>query len=75
MIRVVRRADGRLDVDRAGPGRGAWPCRESAACLAEAARRHGFERAFRAPVNAAAVELLAANLERSSKQAALDVRG
>jgi hypothetical protein len=43
--------------------------------LAEAARRHGFERAFRAPVNAAAVELLAANLERSSKQAALDVRG
>jgi len=31
------------------PGRGAYVCRE-ADCLAEAVRRHGFERSFRAAV-------------------------
>jgi predicted RNA-binding protein YlxR (DUF448 family) len=75
LFRVVRLAGGQLEADRTGPGRGAWLCRGSAACLQEAARRHGFDRAFRAPVEAAAVERLRASLESASKQAAPDVRG
>jgi len=31
------------------PGRGAYVCRDPQ-CLAEAVRRHGFERSFKAPV-------------------------
>jgi predicted RNA-binding protein YlxR (DUF448 family) len=75
LFRVVRVAGGQLRVDPNGPGRGAWLCRESPACLQDAARRHGFERAFRAPVEAGAVERLRASLESASKQAAHDVRG
>jgi predicted RNA-binding protein YlxR (DUF448 family) len=75
LFRVVRLAGDRLEADRTGPGRGAWLCRGSEACLQEAARRHGFDRAFRAPVEAAAVERLRASLESASKEAAPDVRG
>jgi predicted RNA-binding protein YlxR (DUF448 family) len=44
-------SEGRLVADRDSrlPGRGAYVCREPD-CMAEAVRRHGFERSFRAPV-------------------------
>ena len=40
--------DGSLATGRSLPGRGAWLCRGSAACLERAARRGAFERALRA---------------------------
>ena len=52
LVRVVRRPDGSLAVDRHGPGRGAWLCRGSLGCLDDAVRRHGFDRAFAASVDA-----------------------
>jgi predicted RNA-binding protein YlxR (DUF448 family) len=62
MVRIVRRPDGALEVDRSGAGRGAWLCRESADCLERAVRQHRFERAFRAPVEGDALQRLCAQL-------------
>jgi predicted RNA-binding protein YlxR (DUF448 family) len=44
-------ADGQLvpDPEARLPGRGAYVC-QAASCMAEAVRRQGFERSFRAPV-------------------------
>jgi predicted RNA-binding protein YlxR (DUF448 family) len=56
LTRVARQADGSLVVDREAPGRGAWLCREpttggvSAQCLAAAAHRDAFRRAFKTAV-------------------------
>jgi predicted RNA-binding protein YlxR (DUF448 family) len=44
-------------------------------CVQEAARRHAFDRAFRAPVETIAIEHLRASLKTASKQDAADVRG
>ncbi len=63
LFRVVRQADGQLRVDRTGPGRGAWLCRESPDCIEEAARRRAFDRAFKAPVATIAIEHLRASLK------------
>ena len=52
LIRIVRLPGGALSVDRHGAGRGAWLCRDSPGCLDDAVRRHGFERAFRASIDA-----------------------
>jgi predicted RNA-binding protein YlxR (DUF448 family) len=75
LVRVVRQADGQLRVDRKGPGRGAWLCRGSVACLQEAARRRAFQRAFGASVETDAIDQLRADITNASKQAAADVRG
>ncbi len=75
LVRVVRQADGQLRVDRKGPGRGAWLCRGSDACLQEAARRHAFQRAFGAPVGTNAIEQLRAQQTTASKESVADVRG
>jgi uncharacterized protein len=50
LLRVVL-SEGTLLADPDGrvPGRGAYVCRD-AECMAEAVRRHGFERSFRAAV-------------------------
>ena len=50
--------DGELAVDREArlPGRGAW-VHPHPACVAEAARRGAFERAFRRPVTTPAEKL------------------
>ena len=56
LVRVARRADGSLVIDRVAPGRGAWLCREPATggvsgqCLEAAARRDAFPRAFKTAV-------------------------
>jgi len=57
-VRVVRRADGSLLVGRTLPGRGAWLCRDSAACVETAQKRRAFERALRGPVDAEAFDRL-----------------
>ena len=57
MVRVARRADGSLCIDRVAPGRGAWLCREDSSdspkqgCFNRALRSGAFARAFRAPVS------------------------
>ena len=55
LIRVVRRPDGTVQAGRTLPGRGAWLCAGSPACLQRAARRGALARALRAPVSAEAV--------------------
>jgi uncharacterized protein len=56
LVRVVRRTDGTLVIDRTAPGRGAWLCRDGqletprTVCVVQADRRGGFSRAFRAQV-------------------------
>ena len=52
---MVRGSDGTLALGRALPGRGAWLCAGSHACIERAAQRNAFGRALRAPVSAAAV--------------------
>jgi len=51
---VVRRADGWLAVSRRHPGRGAWLCRDSPACVDRALRARAFERALRSRSETAA---------------------
>jgi predicted RNA-binding protein YlxR (DUF448 family) len=48
MTRLVRRADGRVDADAAGKGRGAYVCRD-AACLERALKPGRLAHAFRRP--------------------------
>ncbi len=63
LVRVVHRADGSLSVDRTGPGRGAWLCAGSTACLDQALRRRAFDRALRAMVPPGAADGLRAEVE------------
>jgi len=56
--RVVRQADGTLVPGRTLPGRGAWLCQALQPCLDLAARRGGFDRAFRTRVTPAQIEAL-----------------
>jgi predicted RNA-binding protein YlxR (DUF448 family) len=63
---VALGADGDLVVGK-GPGRGAWLCAESVACLDEAGRRRAFNRALRAEVSGAAVGRLRAALQEHGK--------
>ena len=57
-------ADGRMALDRMGAGRGAWLCRlgdtrlARPECVATAKKRGAFERALRAQVNPADIEVL-----------------
>jgi len=53
---------GALSVDRQGAGRGAWLCTGSPGCLDDAVRRRGFDRAFAAPIGAADLQQLRAQL-------------
>jgi predicted RNA-binding protein YlxR (DUF448 family) len=61
-MRVVRTADGGLAVGRELPGRGAWLCVRSPACLDLAGRRKAFDRALRGAIDPAAVAELRAQL-------------
>ena len=61
MVRVVRLGDGSLATGRTLPGRGAWLCRDSPACVDLADRRRAFERALRGSIGAGA----AGDLKRS----------
>ncbi len=56
LVRVIRREDGRLEVGRTLPGRGAWVCAGSPACVDAAERRKAFDRALRTTVHGHAVD-------------------
>ena len=60
LVRVIRREDGRLETGRTLPGRGAWLCAGSPACIDQAQRRRVFDRALRGPVDPRSVERLRA---------------
>jgi len=64
MVRVVRTEDGSLSIGRMHPGRGAWLCNDSAACVDLAEKRRAFDRALRGPVSAASVAALHEELNR-----------
>jgi len=59
---MVARPGGGLDVGRTLPGRGAWLCAGSPACLDAAERRKAFDRALRTTVHARTVEDLRTRL-------------
>ena len=75
LIRIVRLPGGALSVDRHGAGRGAWLCRDSPGCLDDAVRRHGFERAFAAAIDAGDLQQLRMHLGEAWGRPAPDVRG
>jgi predicted RNA-binding protein YlxR (DUF448 family) len=60
LIRCVLDADGTVRVDRRAPGRGAWLC--GSRCLEPAIRRKAFDRTWRQPVTAEALEHLVVEL-------------
>lgn len=63
LLRLHLDAEGRLRIDRTGPGRGAWLCAaDPGPCLAAAIRRRALERAFRRRPDEASVEAVGAQL-------------
>jgi predicted RNA-binding protein YlxR (DUF448 family) len=56
-------------------GRGAWLCRDSVGCLGDAVRKHGFERAFKASIDAGDLQQLQLHLGEAWGRPARDVRG
>ena len=62
-------------MDKHAAGRGAWLCRDSLGCLDDAVRRHGFERAFAASIDAEDLQQLRAHLGEAWGRPAPDVRG
>ena len=56
LVRVVARPGGGLAVGRTEPGRGAWLCAGSPACLEAATRRRAFDRALRTTIRSNAVQ-------------------
>ena len=62
-------------MDRHGAGRGAWLCRDSIGCLDDAVRRHGFERAFKASIDARDLQQLQTHLGEAWGRPVRDVRG
>ncbi len=67
LVRLNVDDEGRLRLDRAGPGRGAWLCAASAAaCLVRARDHRGVDRAFRRPVDRASVGALIDELSGGS---------
>jgi predicted RNA-binding protein YlxR (DUF448 family) len=62
LLRVVHAGDGGLVIGSALPGRGAWLCRDSPACVELADRRRAFSRALRLPITPEAVAALRAEL-------------
>ena len=62
LVRVVAEPGGHLAVGLARPGRGAWLCAGSPACIDAAERRKAFDRALRTTVHRDAVDLLRSRL-------------
>jgi predicted RNA-binding protein YlxR (DUF448 family) len=61
LVRIARLDDGSLAVGRHLPGRGAWLCPASPACVVKAANRRAFGRALRGEVGPAQIEPLRTN--------------
>ena len=81
LVRVARRSDGTLVVDRTAPGRGAWVCRcetsgrPRSSCVLQAERAGSFARAFRAFVAKGSAADLVASQEYRSPAGVKNMRG
>ncbi|MBO0693778.1 MAG: YlxR family protein [Acidimicrobiaceae bacterium] len=81
LVRVARRCDGTLVVDRTAPGRGAWVCRcetsglPRSSCVLRAERSGSFARAFRASVAKGSAADLVASIEDRSPGGVPNMRG
>ena len=60
-IRVAVRRDGKLQVGRTAPGRGAWVCTPE--CFEVAVKRKALERALRAEVSSTELEAVRATIK------------
>ena len=58
LVRLARAPDGGILVSRTAPGRGAWLCAGSVACLERAVKRDALRRALRGPVGRRSVDSL-----------------
>ncbi|MBW3669491.1 MAG: YlxR family protein [Actinobacteria bacterium] len=67
LVRVVRTPDGGLAVGRGLPGRGAWLCARSPACIETASRHKAFGRALRGHVSTEAIDALRAQVAERAR--------
>ena len=58
LVRCALNSDGAPLISRTAPGRGAWLCVGKVACVQQAMKRRGFERAWKRPVASAEYEEL-----------------
>lgn len=65
MVRCVLSDEGEAVISRTAPGRGAWVC--SSDCLGLAVRKRAFERAWRRPIRAGALDELVNAFESTQK--------
>lgn len=65
LVRCVLSADGEAVISRTAAGRGAWVC--SIECIDVARRKRAFERAWRRPVRAGALDELKKTFESNLK--------
>ncbi|MEM7287611.1 MAG: YlxR family protein [Actinomycetota bacterium] len=66
LVRCALGHDGRVTLDRTGPGRGAW-LHPDQRCLDVAKRRRAFDRAFRTKVGDEALDGIEQELETSQR--------
>src|SRR5207248_11795064 len=66
LTRLARGADGRVDIGRHRPGRGAWLCAGSVDCFEAAVRRRALARALRTELSTAEIAGLRGKLFRPS---------
>jgi predicted RNA-binding protein YlxR (DUF448 family) len=68
LLRIVRTAEGRVEVDPLGksPGRGAYVCRDLE-CVARASRKGALGRALREPLGPEDLARLQSEIERELK--------
>ena len=71
LVRIVKVAEGSLEVSRTLPGRGAWLCAGSLPCFDLAVRRNALPRALRTKVGSNQIEQLRNDFVPSGR-AALD---
>lgn len=72
LVRVARAADGTLNPGRTLPGRGAWLCPGSPTCLDTAARKGGFDRAFKTRIDRSAIDALRLLIEGGETESGTD---
>jgi predicted RNA-binding protein YlxR (DUF448 family) len=72
MVRCAIATDGTVAIGRTAPGRGAWLC--SPECFGTARRRRGFERAWRRPLPAGALEVLEPGISNAFESTTTQMR-
>jgi len=74
LLRITVAPDGHLRVGRTEPGRGAWLCAGSPACLERATRRGALSRALRREVPSGDIERLRGSITEAGIGGDVDPR-